>query len=128
MCRICLKLLQGVYIIVNIMMKLNSRYIRYFVVGILLASLAFGSFGLIRGLATEAPRGLIPISEPECITGQNCEKPNIICPNKRIGCPQETDKIGNHIISDRGLINPVATEPCPQDVLSSQGDTQIRRD
>ena len=78
-------------------------------------------------LSTDTPRGLIPISEPECITGQNCEKPNIICPNKRIGCPQETDKIGNHILPDRGIINPVATEPCPQDALSSQGNTQIRR-
>ena len=114
-------------------MKFNSRYIRYFVVGILLASLAFGSFGLIRGPVTEAPRELIPISEPElsepeCIKGQNCEKPYIICPSKRIGCPQGTDKIGNHIIPNRGLINPLATEPCPQDALSSQGDTQIRRD
>ncbi len=78
-------------------------------------------------LSTEAPRGLIPISKSECITGQNCEKSNIICPNKRISCPQKTDKIGNHILPDRGLINPVATEPCQQDTLSSQGDTQIRR-
>ena len=123
MCRLCLKFGQGV----NIMIKLSSSYIRYFVVGILLAALAFGSFGLIRGPVTEAPQGLIPISKPECITGQNCEKPNIICPNKRISCPQKTDKIGNHIIPDRGLINPVATQPCQQDALSSQGDTQIRR-
>ena len=72
-------------------------------------------------LSTEVPSSLIPISMPECITRQNCEKPNVICPNERIACPQETDKIGNHIIPDRGIINPVVTEPCQQDALSSQG-------
>ena len=78
-------------------------------------------------LSTEVPSGLIPIIKPECITKHKCEKPNIICPTPRLSCPQETDKIGNHILPDRGLINPVTTEPCQQDALSSQGETQIRR-
>ncbi len=78
-------------------------------------------------LSTEAPSGLIPISKPECITRKNCEKPYIICPTPRISCPQKVDKIGNHIIPDRGIINPALTEPCQHDTLSSQGDAQIRR-
>ncbi len=77
-------------------------------------------------LSNEAPSGLIPIFKPECITRQDCEKPYIICPTPRISCPQKVDKIGNHIIPDRGIINPALTEPCQQDTLSSQGDTQIR--
>lgn len=78
-------------------------------------------------LSTEVTHGLIPISKPECITRQDCEKLNVICPNQRKSCPQETEKIGNHVLLDRGIINPVATEPCQQDTLSSQGNTQIRR-